>query len=97
MVKYKSIAIAAAVAATLAGCAPQLAWEKTGQFYTAQEFNADKLRCLQASNAAVGDTLAFGSFDLVALSLIATATAKKDVFNTCMQALGWSLAPLRRA
>jgi hypothetical protein len=89
MVRFKSIAVAAALAIALSGCAKQFVFDKPN--LTNQDFNADKLYCLQTANSTVGGYTAFGTLLMIAVAAEANKNAKQDVFNTCMQARGYNM------
>jgi len=58
---------------------------------TNASFNADKLECIQTASATVGSQAEMGSMLFVAAAEAGYQHQKQEVFNTCMQAKGYTL------
>ena len=72
----------------LGGCAPQIRWDKAGA--TPQSFAQAKLNCIQTANSSVPGYMAFGPPLMVAAAAAGHEEAQQNVFNTCMEAQGWT-------
>lgn len=74
---------------SLAGCVPPpITWLKPGA--TPQSFAQDKLTCIQTANATVGGFTAVGTPLMLAVAADSNRQQKQQVFNTCMEAQGWT-------
>lgn len=78
---------------TLTACAPVIRWDKAGA--TPQSFAQAKLNCIQTANASVPGYMAFGPPLMVAAAAAGHEEAQQNVFNTCMEAQGWTGTRIR--
>lgn len=56
-----------------------------------QDFARAKLTCMETANSTVGGYMAIGSPLMVAAAAGGNQEAKQQVFETCMQADGWTI------
>jgi hypothetical protein len=58
---------------------------------TNQSFNADKLECMATTNGVAQQYSVMGNIYMIAAVAAANQRNQEDVFNTCMQARGYTL------
>lgn len=85
----KKFAAALTLSTALAGCVPPpVTWIKPGA--TTQSFAQDKLICIQVATSTVGGFEAIGTPMMLAIAADANNQQKRQVFDTCMEAKGWT-------
>lgn len=85
----KKLAAALALSTAIGGCVPPpITWIKPGA--TTQSFAQDKLVCIQVATSTVGGFTAIGTPMMLAVAADANNQQKQQVFNTCMEAKGYT-------